>query len=85
MKSIILGLSAAVLVAGLASTASAAPGKYSGHRVTPYERAQIAKSAARVAHVKRQAWSNGRLSPVDRARIRMAEAHHRAVVARAYR
>lgn len=85
MKSIILGLSTAMLVVGLASAASAAPGKYSGHRVTPYERAQIAKSAARVAHLKRQAWSDRRLSSFERARIRMAEAHHRAVVARAYR
>jgi hypothetical protein len=85
MKSIVVGLSTAALLIGFAGAASAAPGKYQGHRVTPYERAEIDRSAARVAQVKRQAWRDGRLSPVERVRIRIAEAQHRAIVARAYR
>ena len=85
MKSIIVGLTAAALLTGLAGAASAAPGKYSGHRVTPYERAQIAKSASQLAQVKRQAWRDGRVTPVEKVRIRMAEARYHAAVARAHR
>lgn len=85
MKAAVLGLSAAILLVGFAGAASAAPGGFHGKRITPYERAEINKSAARLAQVKRQAWSDGRLSPLERARIRVAEARYRAVMARAHR
>ncbi|MGE0627928.1 MAG: hypothetical protein AB7O43_08895 [Hyphomicrobiaceae bacterium] len=85
MKSFVIGLSAAALCVGFAGSAMAAPGKHGFNRVTLKERVAVAKSAAKLAQVKRGAWADGRLTRVERMRIRVAEARHRAIVARAHR
>jgi hypothetical protein len=85
MKSLIVALSVVPLLAGFAGSAMAAPGKHVTHRVTHIERLAIARSAANLAQVKRRAWADGRLTSAERVGIRVAEARHRAVVARAHR
>jgi hypothetical protein len=85
MKSLIVALSAVPLLAGFAASATAAPGKHVSHRVTHFERAAIARSASNLAQVMRRAWAVGRLTIAERMRIGVAQARHRAVVARAHR
>jgi hypothetical protein len=85
MKSFLIALSTASLLAAGAGSAMAAPGKHMSHRVTPSERVAIAKSAARLAQIKKRAWADRRLTGAERVRIRIAEARHRALVARAHR
>jgi len=85
MKTILIGLAALTLASG---TALAAPGFGYGHRghgISPAERAAIARSAAHVAQVKRQAMRDGRVTFAERMQIRRAEQRHAAVVARARR
>ena len=90
MKTVILTAAALLMTAG---TSYAAQSKfhhykptYNSHRgVSPAERAMIARSAAQVAAVKRQALRDGRITFVERIRINSAERRHAALVARAYR
>lgn len=84
MKTILIGLAALTFASG---TAFAAPGHGYGHgnRITPSERAAIARSAIQVAQVKRMALRDGRVSIFERMQIRRAEARHSALVARAHR
>ncbi len=88
MKGLILGTAALLVAAG---SAVAAPKHYgdrgysSRGNVTGWERVQIARSAARVAMVKRQAYRDGRVTRWERAQIRQAEARHAALVRRAHR
>lgn len=55
------------------------------HAVSPYERAQIAKSAANLAALKKQVWRDGRVTFAERVMLSNAERRHNALVARAYR
>lgn len=95
MKTIAMAVAALALAT---TAASAAPAKYGynhgygkghGHshvsRVTPRERVAIARSAAHLNFVKRQAWSDGRVNFFERARINMAQRRHNALVAQARR
>jgi len=91
MKTAILTAAALLMTAG---TSYAAPAKhfyhgkpsYSSHRgLTSAERAMIARSAAHVAAVKRQALRDGRITFIERVQINNAERRHAALVARAYR
>lgn len=88
MKTISKVLGLTVAAVALASTAaSAGPVKHyeHGRKFTGHERGAIARSAAHLAHVKRQAWRDGRLSMYERAKIKVAERRHRALVVRAHR
>jgi hypothetical protein len=84
MKTIMLTLAALALASG---SALAAPGKSNlhrgGHGVSAYERVAIARSAAHLAMLKRQARADGKVTMMERARIRSAEFRHTRLVARA--
>ena len=84
MKSMALATAVVLLAAG---SAVAAPtyGKSHGSfgnrgHVTAWERVQIAKSAARVASIKRRAYADGRVTRFERLRIRRASASRRPSV-----
>ncbi len=55
------------------------------HALNPYERAQIAKSAANLASLKKRVWRDGKVTPAERIMLSNAERRHSALVARAYR
>jgi hypothetical protein len=86
MKSFVIAATTAVVLSGigLAGTAEAASYKYRHGRVqlTQWERVAIARDQRRVNAVKRRAWADGRLSFLEKIRIRRAEARHRALVYR---
>jgi hypothetical protein len=85
MKGLILGTTVLLVAAGSAVAAPRHQGdRWSDGRgsITPWERVQIAQSAARVAMVKRQAYRDGRISMFERFEIRRAEARHEALVRR---
>src|SRR5262245_21282937 len=84
MKTIMLTLAALALASGSALAASGKSNLHRGsHGVSVYERVAIARSAAHVAMLKRQAHADGRVTMAERARIRSAELHHARLVARA--
>ncbi len=55
------------------------------HAISPYERAQIAKSAANLAALRKQVWRDGKVTFAERIMLSNAERRHNALVARAYR
>jgi len=55
------------------------------HALSPYERAQIAKSAANLAALKKHVWRDGKVTFAERIMLSNAERRHNALVARAYR
>lgn len=76
MKKALIGLAALALTA---TAASAAPYKhkhhdgYRGEHHGQYQSAQVKRSKAHLAWVKREAWADGRLSFRERLKIRRAE------------
>jgi hypothetical protein len=85
-KTAILTVAALVMTAG---SSMAAPRHYNNHNhgksVTPYERAAIARSRAKVAAVKARAWRDGKVSFLERVQINSAERQLAATIARARR
>lgn len=55
------------------------------HGLSPFERAQIARSSANLASLKRRVWRDGKVTFVERIQINAAERRHAVLVARAYR
>lgn len=55
------------------------------HGISGFERAQIARSSANLASLKRRVWRDGRVTFLERAQLNQAERRHAALVARAYR
>lgn len=55
--------------------------KRKGH-TNRFEKVLIRRSAANLARIKRQAWRDGRLSRIERQRIRSAEIRHQRLVRR---
>lgn len=55
------------------------------HGVSPFERAQIARSAADLAALKRRVWRDGKISFAERILVNRAERRHAMLVARSYR
>ncbi len=53
--------------------------------ISSYERAQIARSSASLASLKRRVWRDGKVSFVERIQLNAAERRHAALVSRAYR
>jgi hypothetical protein len=85
MKRIVLGASALALLSGIAigmPSAEAAPYKRHAGNITHSERVAIARSQARLNAVKRQARRNGSVNFWERAKIRMAQSRHTALVYR---
>lgn len=58
---------------------------YGYSRITPYERAQIARSKANLDRIVWRARADGRVTAFERVRISLARNRHQALVARAYR
>jgi hypothetical protein len=86
MKTAVAAFALATLAAGSALAASPKFGGAwgnDGRNVTPRERAAIAASEARLNQIRRQAWSDGRLSIAERIRIRNAELQVAALKRRA--
>lgn len=86
-KTAILTVAALLMTAG---ASMAAPRHYNhdhnrGKSVTPYERAAIARSRAKVAAVKARAWRDGRVTFIERVQIKNAERQLAAVISRARR
>ncbi|MCC7251768.1 hypothetical protein [Hyphomicrobium sp.] len=97
IKTALLTAAALVMTAGVSV---AAPSKhYNNHGygkpgygkvykksgISAFERAQIARSAANLASLKRRVMRDGRVTPFERIQLRNAERRHAALVARAYR
>ena len=84
-KTAILTVAALVMTAGTSMAAPRHYNHYHGKSVTPYERAAIARSRAKVAAVKARAWRDGKVSFLERVQIRSAERQLAATIARARR
>lgn len=97
IKTALLTAAALVMTAGVSV---AAPNKHYNHNgygkpgygkvvkkhgISPFERAQIARSAANLSALKRRVWRDGRITFVERIQLNNAERRHAALVARAYR
>jgi len=95
IKTALLTAAALVMTAGVSV---AAPAKYHNNYGKPgygkvvkhkginaFERAQIARSSANLASLKRRVWRDGRVSFAERIQLNAAERRHAALVARAYR
>jgi hypothetical protein len=60
--------------------------KVAKHRgISAFERAQIARSSANLASLKRRVWRDGKVSFIERVQLNNAERRHAALVSRAYR
>ncbi|MGE0023444.1 MAG: hypothetical protein AB7S70_07430 [Hyphomicrobium sp.] len=95
IKTALLTAAALVMTAGVSV---AAPAKYHNsygkpgygkfvkkHGINAFERAQIARSSANLASLKRRVWRDGRVSFAERIQLNAAERRHASLVARAYR
>jgi len=81
MQRLVLSASVLALLSGIALAAPAQAGSYHRHgNLTSSERVAIARSAAHVNAVKRYARADGHVSAWERAKIRMAETQHNALV-----
>jgi hypothetical protein len=79
-----LVLSACAIVSGLvlANAAEAAPLRDGYGKLTPAEHAALARSEHQLGVIKARAWADGHLTPWERAKIRVAEQRHKALVYR---
>ena len=66
----------------LAQAAEAAPYWHPHGKLTPAEHAALARSQHRLDAIKAKAWANGHVTAWERAKIRMAEQRHKALVYR---
>lgn len=83
MKRIVLGAAALAVVSGFAFAAAPAEAAPYGYgKLTPYERAAIARSQAHVNALKWRARADGHVSRWERMRINAAQARHDALVYR---
>lgn len=84
MKTIAIATVAATLLTGVALTTSADAAPYQRHfgNVSHAERVAIARSQAHLYAIKRHARADGRVTLMERVRIRVAEARHNALVNR---
>ena len=83
MKRFVLSAAALTVVSGLAlATAPAQAAPYGYGRLTPHERAAIARSLAHVNALKWRARADGHVTRWERARIHAAQARHDALVYR---
>jgi hypothetical protein len=84
MKRLVLGTAALAILSGVAMTSAAQAEPYGRHygKLTPYERAAIARSRANLAAIKWRARADGRVTLWERMRINAAQAKHHALVYR---
>jgi len=79
-----LVLSACALISGLAlaNAAEAAPLRHGYGKLTPAAEAAVARSQHQLDVIKARAWADGHVTPWERAKIRVAEQRHQALVYR---
>ncbi len=83
MKRLVLGTAALAVLSGLAFAAPAAEAAPYGYgRLTPHERAAIARSQFNLNALKWRARADGRVTVWERMRINAAQARHSALVNR---
>ncbi len=81
MKSFIIAATAVALTSGALLSTAAEASPY-GHRLTPAERVIIAKDRARLNALQHRVRADGHVTMWERAKLRAAEAHHKALVYR---
>lgn len=74
MKSLVLSLSMAALVAGMAGSAMATPLKHGQSYAATHKRVVVVKKSTHRAQIKRRTWSAPKRSIIKRMRI--IRAHH---------
>ena len=83
MKRLVLGTVALAILSGIALTAPPAEAAPYGYgKLTPYERAAIARSKASLNALKWRVRADGRVTMRERMRINAAQARHNALVYR---
>jgi hypothetical protein len=82
MKRLVLSAAAATLLSGFALSASAEAAPFHRHGLTAYERATIARSQRQLYVVKARARADRHVTLWERAKIRVAQARHNALVYR---
>jgi hypothetical protein len=83
MKRLVLGTAALAVLSGIVLTVPAAEAAPYGYgRLTPHERAAIARSQFNLNAVKWRARADGRVTAWERMRINAAQARHNALVYR---
>ena len=84
MKRLVLRATALALLSGVALSSAAEAAPYGRHygKLTPYERAAIARSKAHLDTLKWRARADGRVTALERMRINLAKARHNALVYR---
>jgi hypothetical protein len=84
MKRFVLSASAIALMAGaaLAAPAEAASWRHGWHHLSPAERVAIRHSQHRLDLIRAGAYRDGRVTFWERAKIRLAQSRHNALVNR---
>jgi hypothetical protein len=83
MKRLVLGTAALAILSGIALTAPAAEAASYGYgRLTPHERAAIARSQFNLNALKWRARADGHVTVWERVRINAAQVRHNALVYR---
>jgi hypothetical protein len=79
-----LVLSAFALLSGLAlaNGAEAAAYQHGYGKLTPAEHAAVVRSQRQLDALKARTWADGRVTPWERAKIKVAEQRHNALVYR---
>jgi hypothetical protein len=82
MNRFIFSTCALLLGLALAQAAEAAPYRHGYAKLKPAERATLARSQHRLDVIKFRAWADGHVTLWERAKIRVAEQRHKALVYR---
>jgi len=84
MNRLVLSACTGALLSGLllAAPAEAAPYRHGYGKITPAEHAAIARSQHQLNAIKARAWSDGHVTPWERAKIGLAQSRHNALVYR---
>ena len=82
MNRLVLSACALISALALANSAEAAPLRHGYGKLTPAEAAALARSQHQLDVIKTRAWADGHVTPWERAKIRVAEQRHKALVYR---
>lgn len=83
MKRLVLSTSALAILSGIALSTAAEAATYNRYgQINGYERAAIARSQAHINALNRRAWADGKVGIFERAKLRLAQTRHNALVYR---
>jgi len=82
MNRLVLSACALLSALALASSAEAASLRHGYGKLRPAEEAALARSQHQLDVIKARAWADGHVTPWERAKIRVAEQRHKALVYR---